>query len=358
MAVGGVFAFGTELEYTVAERIAAMVPAAERVRFSNSGTEAVMAALRVARAYVGKDDFIMIEGGYHGVFDAVLWYSEVEDGWTAQSNREPAVLPYSAGVPESARQHVHMVPMNDAQRLEDTLRTHGERIGALLIEPMMGNCCSITATQDYMRSVRELCDRYDVVLIIDEVKTGFRVARGGVQELLGVRADICTFAKAMANGYPISVVAGRADIMAQIGDGVVHGGTFTAHSVSLAAAEKTLEILAETPALADIEAYGLRMQQGISAILNARDIAHSFVGHPSMGGLFLAAEAPGNYREWVLSDYTFYEALAPELHQRGIIVEPDSREPWFVCAAHDDDCLRETLQAFEESVDMTIEKLQ
>jgi glutamate-1-semialdehyde 2,1-aminomutase len=357
MAVGGVFAFGTEREYTVARRISEMVPAAELVRFSNSGTEAVMAALRVARAASGKDDFIMIEGGYHGVFDAVLWYSEVEDGWTPESGREPDVVPYSAGVPESTRQHVHMVPMNDAEKLEDVLRQHGDRIGTLLIEPMMGNCCSITATREYMQAVREMCDRYGVILVIDEVKTGFRVARGGVQELLGVEADICTFAKAVANGYPIAVVAGREALMRHIGDGVVHGGTYTAHSVSLAAAEKTLDILANTPVLEDIEAYGRRMQAGLSSILRARDIPHSFVGHPAMGGLFLAEQAPRDYREWINSDYSFYEALAPQLHERGVIVEPDSREPWFVCAAHDDACLQETLVAYEEAVDATMEEL-
>lgn len=357
MAVGGVFAFATEREYTVAKRISEMVPAAEMVRFSNSGTEAVMAALRVARAYTGKDDFIMIEGGYHGVFDAVLWYSEVEEGWTPDSGREPETLPYSTGVPGSARQHVHMVPMNDAEKLEDVLRRHGPAIGSLLIEPMMGNCCSITASVEYMQCVRELCDRYGVLLIIDEVKTGFRVARGGIQELLGVSADLCTFAKAIANGYPISVVAGREELMRQIGNGVVHGGTYTAHSVSLAAAEKTLEILAETPALADIASYGERLQAGLSKILDGQNIPHSFVGHPSMGGMFLAEKAPTNYREWVHSDYTFYEALAPQLHDRGIIVEPDSREPWFICAAHDEACLQETLSAFEESVTATIENL-
>ena len=357
MEVGGVFAFGTEREYTVASRISEMVPSAELVRFSNSGTEAVMAALRVARAASGKEDFIMIEGGYHGVFDAVLWYSEVEEGWTPDSGRAPKVLPYSEGVPESAKQHLHMVPMNDAQRLEDVLRKHGDTIGTLLIEPMMGNCCSITATREYMQSVREICDRYGVILVIDEVKTGFRVARGGVQELLGVQADICTFAKAMANGYPIAVVAGREPLMRHIGDGVVHGGTYTAHSVSLAAAEKTLEILATTSALDDIAGYGQRLQDGITAILDERGVPHSFVGHPSMGGLFFAETAPTNYREWVESDYSFYDAMAPELHDRGVIVEPDSREPWFICAAHDESCLADTLEAFEGAVDATIDKL-
>ncbi|MGI9287109.1 MAG: aspartate aminotransferase family protein [Pseudomonadales bacterium] len=358
MNVGGVFAFGTEAEFRVAERISSMVPAAELVRFSNSGSEAVMAALRIARAYTGKDDFVMVEGGYHGVFDAVLWYSEVEEGWRPDSGREPEVLAYSEGVPGSAKQHVHMVPMNDANRLEETLKQHGDKIGTLLIEPMMGNCCSITAEQQYLQEVRALCDQYNVLLVIDEVKTGFRVAKGGVQELLGVSADLCTFAKAMANGYPIAVVAGREEFMRKIGDGVVHGGTYTAHSVSLAAAEKTLEILDETNALADIEKYGRRLQKGMSGLLTERDIAHSFVGHPSMGGIFFSATPPTNYRDWVHTDYSFYETLAPQLHERGIIVEPDSREPWFLSAAHDETCLQQTLVAFEQAVDVSLQELK
>jgi glutamate-1-semialdehyde aminotransferase len=141
------------------------------------------------------------------------------------------------------------------------------RIACLLIEPIMGNCLGIAAEPEYLRAARELCDKHGVVLLIDEVKTGFRVARGGVQELYGVKADLCTFAKAVANGYPISVLAGREDIMRKIGRGVAHGGTYTAHSVSLAAAEKTLQILDETDALERIADYGTRLRNGMRAIL-------------------------------------------------------------------------------------------
>ncbi len=192
-------------------------------------------------------------------------------------------------------------------------------------------------------------------MIIDEVKTGFRVARGGAQELYGVRADLCTFAKAVANGYPISVLAGREDIMRKIGKGVAHGGTYTAHPVSLAAAEKTLEILAETDALEKLANYGTRLRTGKSAILKARGIAHSFVGHPSMSGLYFAAQPPRTYRDWKGSDYTFYDAVAKVLHDERILCEPDSREPWFMSAAHDDSCLKDTLAAFEIAVDTTLE---
>ena len=353
--VGGVFALSTELEYTLAERICKMVPGAERVRYSNSGTEAVMAALRVARAHSGRDGHIMLEGGYHGVFNEVMWYSEVEE-WDP-ADGDPEVLPYGDGVPRVTKRLSHSVPLNDADAIEDLLRKHRDSIGAMLIEPIMGNCCGITADRQYMQDIRKLCDEYEVLLIIDEVKTGFRVAKGGAQELFGVRADICTFAKAMGNGYPIAAIAGNEDVMSWIGDDVVHGGTFTGHSVALAAANKTLEILDETDALKTIENYGLALQAGLSKILTRRSIPHSFTGHPALMGLFFDGEAPRDYRAWVDSDYEFYDALAPELHDAGILIEPDSREPWFMCEAHSVDCLQETLDKFEQAVDITIRKL-
>jgi len=356
MEVGGVFALSTELEYDVACRINKMVPAAELVRFSNSGTEAVMAALRIARSFTGKDGHVVMEGGYHGVFSEVMWYSEVEE-WQP-GDGSPELVPYGDGVPAITKRLFHPVPLNDANALEDLMKKKHDQIGAFLIEPIMGNCCAISARAQYMRDVREICDRYNIVLIVDEVKTGFRVAKGGVQELFGIKADLCTFAKAIANGYPISVVAGREDIMRHVGDGVVHGGTFTGHSVSLAAAAKTLEILDETTALADIESYGRKLQQGLSRILTNRGIVHSFTGHPALMGLFFAENAPGNYREWVHSDYDFYDALAPELHEQGILIEPDSREPWFLCESHNVGCLDETLDKVERAVDITLAKIE
>jgi glutamate-1-semialdehyde 2,1-aminomutase len=354
MEVGGVFALSTELEYQVANRISKMVPAAEMVRFSNSGSEAVMAALRIARAFTGKDGHIAIEGGYHGVFTEVLWQSDLDE-W--DQNGEPKLLPYGDGVPEITRRLFNPVPLNDANAAEDLLKKHHNDIGAFLVEPIMGNCCSITAEKEYLHDIRGLCDRYDVLLIVDEVKTGFRVAKGGVQELFDFKADLCTFAKAIANGYPISVVAGREEVMRKIGDGVVHGGTFTAHSVSLAAADMTLEILDETDALRSIESYGLKLQQGLGRILDEREVAHCFTGHPALMGMFFAENAPSNYREWVTSNYEFYDTLAPELHEQGILVEPDSREPWFLCEAHDEICLQETLEKFERAVDITMKKM-
>ncbi len=357
MEVGGVFALSTEKELEVAERIAGMVPSVDLVRFSNSGTEAVMAALRLARAHTGRDSYVLIEGSYHGLFDAAMWMVDVED-WEPEHGREPMKVSYSKGIPQSLRQLAHLAPMNDPEMLESIFRLHGNEIAALLIEPIQGNCCAISATKEYVEKARELCDLYGTLLIIDEVKTGFRVARGGVQELMGVRADISTFAKAMGNGYPISAIGGREDVMRTFNfGGAAHGGTYTAHSVSIAAAAETLRILDETDTLEQIAAYGKTLMDGISKILTARGVVHSFTGHPSMFGLFFAETAPDNYRDWKNSDYTFYDTMAQHLHDAGVIVEPDSREPWFMCAAHDPSCLKDTLRAVEWAVEMTLEEL-
>ncbi|MGF7158960.1 glutamate-1-semialdehyde 2,1-aminomutase [Rhodoligotrophos appendicifer] len=357
MKVGGVFALATEKEYEVADRIAQMVPSVDLVRFSNSGTEAVMAALRLARAFTKKDGYVLHEGGYHGLFDAAMWAANMSE-WVPGSNIDPTVIPYGQGIPKVARQLLHMTPMNDANRVESIFKAHADEIAAILIEPIMGNCCGITADAAYVKAVRELCTKYGVLMIVDEVKSGFRVARGGVQELFGIEADISTFAKALANGYPISAIGGREEIMRKFGQGVAHGGTYTAHSVSIAAAAKTLEIIQETPALETIAQYGKDMQKGMSAVLNARGIVHSFSGHPSMGGLFFAENPPKNYRDWRTSDYTFYDTMAQHLHDQGVLCEPDSREPWFICEAHDKGCLETTLKGFEVAVDLTLEQLK
>src|SRR6201986_4659598 len=148
MEVGGVFALATERELTVAERISKMVPAAELVRFSNSGTEAVMAALRMARAYTKKDNYVILEGSYHGLFDAAMWYTPM-DKWSEVG--DPVVYPYSEGVPLATRNFAHFVQANDANQLEDVLRRHSGSIACLLIEPIMGNCFGIAADPKYLQ---------------------------------------------------------------------------------------------------------------------------------------------------------------------------------------------------------------
>jgi glutamate-1-semialdehyde 2,1-aminomutase len=350
--VGGVFALATELEFAVAERIAKLVPAAELVRFSNSGTEAVADALRLARAFTGKDGIAAVDGRSHGIPGTSMW--------EAGHQRRPQGANPSHGdlrVRGPFDSLIHSVLVNDANGFEELLRSHGDQIGAFLIEPIPVDCASVAADAAYLGDVRALCDRFEVVLIVDEGTTGFRVARGGAQEVLGVRADLCTFGSSAANGFPIAALAGREEIMRRIGDGVVQGSNYAVHPVSLAAADKTLEIIDETDAIEKIEKYGWRMREGMSQVLSRRDVPHAFVGAPSMSGLCFCESIPRGDRERKPVDDAFRTDFAPRLHGSGILCEPDRCGPWFVSAAHNELCLAETLAKFEHAADAALERL-
>ena len=252
--------------------------------------------------------------------------------------------------------HVAFGNLNE-MRAAVTAQTAG-----ILVEPIQGEGGYSATPPGYLQGLRAICDEFGLLLMFDEVQTGNgRTGKLYAYEVYGVAPDICTFAKAVANGYPIAVVAGRREVMRTFRyGGAAHGGTYTAHAVSLAAAEECLRILDETPALETIAGYGEALKAGISTILGRRGIAHSYAGHPSMFGLFFAERAPDNYRDWKTSDYSFYDRMALFLHDLGVICEPDSREPWFICEAHgtDDACLAETLAAVETAVDLTLEHFE
>src|SRR5215212_3992627 len=179
-----------------------------------------------------------------------------------------------------------------------------------------------------------LTEEFGILLIFDEVKTGFRLAKGGAAEYFGITPDLATFAKAMGNGYPAAAFGGRRDVMSVLPDKVSHGGTYAGNRVAAAAAVKTLEILRDTPALETIHATGRRAQDGLREVLNPTGIPYVFTGHPSMFGIMFADEAPTEYRDWAKSDHELYDAVAFGMHARGAMPEPDSREPWFMCEAH------------------------
>jgi glutamate-1-semialdehyde 2,1-aminomutase len=352
IAVGGVLALSTELEFAVAERIATMVPAADLVRFSNSVPEAVVDALRLARNFTGKDAIAVIDGGSHGLLGAAVWEAGRHEG---SMGGNPA--PSRSAVRGPFDGLIHDVPVNDANRLEDLLRSHGDQVGAFLIDPIPRDRASMVADAAYLADVRALCDRFEVVLVIDEATTGFRVAKGGAQEFLGVRADLCTFGSSIASGFPIAALAGREEIMRRIGAGVAQGGSHIPHPVSLAVADKTLEILDRTDALEQIARYGWRMREGMSQALSRRGICHAFVGPPSMSNLCCGESAPSGDSDREKFDDAFCGYLATHLHEFGILCETDFGGPWFVSAAHNELCLAETLAKFERAVQATLERL-
>jgi glutamate-1-semialdehyde 2,1-aminomutase len=205
---GTVTGFSTALDIEVVQQIKALCPNVEKLRFANSGTEAVMGALRTARGFTGRDRVVVVEGGFHGLFDEMMWKADVEN-WDPDQGQDPTIIPFGAGIPRQSSNLVDFIPLNDDARLEQIFKKHSNAIAAVLLEPIMGNCGSIAATPEWLQELRETCTKHGALLIMDEVKTGFRVARGGAQEHYGVQADLSTYAKAMGNGYPVAcLVAG------------------------------------------------------------------------------------------------------------------------------------------------------
>jgi glutamate-1-semialdehyde 2,1-aminomutase len=265
----------------------------------------------------------------------MMWKSDVES-WDPNSGEAPAIVPFGAGIPARTRDLVDFLPLNSDEALESLFAAKGEQIAAVVLEPIMGNCGSIAATQAWMQKLRDTCTAHGAMLVIDEVKTGFRVARGGAQELYGIHADLTTYAKAMGNGYPVACFGGRAEVMDVIGagGGVVHGGTYTANLVALSAAKGTLTVLEETDALETVDRTGRAIRELLGRVFTAAGIEHRFAGPDAMFGIHFGDHVPTNYRDWRVTDSELYTAFCWELIDRGVMLEPDSREPWFLCEAH------------------------
>lgn len=359
MQRGQTFAMSIPEELEVAEKMIAMCPSVEMVRFCNSGTEATMHALRVARAWTGRDQFIMFEGQYHGLHDNVMFAANIggDSDWSS-NRRSPVIFPFSSGIPKMMNQLVTLLPFNDAETLERVVRQSANDLAAILVEPMLGNCGGIMPDPDWLPLIRRLCDEYGIVMIMDEVKTGFRIAKGGAQEVFGVRTDLATYAKAMGNGYPVAAFGGRRDIMSIVGKGVSHGGTFAGNRLSMAAANATLDILQNTDALARVAQTGKKIQEGLSKVISQFKVPFVIAGQPAMFNVWFDENPPREYRDWKSSDHSLYDSVADELIERGVMPEPDSREPWFISAAHSNEDIAETVEAFEQSLKKAIEARQ
>ena len=349
---GTIFAALTEAETRVAERMIQMCPGVERVRFANSGTEATMHALRIARGYTGREKVLKFEGQYHGMHDYVLWSTASANPAALGSRRDPIRYQQSSGIPARIRDLILSLPYNDFELLELALRREGHQVAAIIVEPILGNAASIGPVEGWLEYLREKCDEYGIVLIFDEVKTGFRVAPGGAQELFGVQADLVTYAKAMANGFPLAAIGGRREVMDVVGRGVSQGGTYCANAVGIAGAEATLELLEDGTVLKNIDRQGKKLQAGISKLLTEAGIVHQIQGPGAMFGILFMEQPPKEFRDMRFHNAALYEGLATEMVARGVIPDTDAREPWFLCAAHDDEAVEETLAIFAEALDV------
>jgi glutamate-1-semialdehyde 2,1-aminomutase len=348
---GTLFAWTTPLEIEVAERICRMT-GVDKVRLTNTGTEATMHALRIARAYTGREKFIKFEGLYHGMNDYFMFSTASANLGMLGSPRSPIVAPVTSGIPRGIMDYVIMLPFNDFERLEETIDAKWGDIAAIFIEPILGNAAGIMPKPGYLEKIRELCDRYGIVMVFDEVKTGFRVANGGAQEYFGIKADLVTYAKALGNGFPIAAIAGKEKVMMTVNPGsVAHGGTYTGNVAGTAAAVATLDILASEPIIDTINQRGRKLMNGLGEILTEAGIPHVVTGVPSMFSLFLGSDQePRDFRDYLRGDGELYEKIMMELIQRGAMPDSDGREPWFLCYSLSEQDVDETLNMFNEAV--------
>ncbi len=351
IAEGTSFPHPTPWEVRVAERMVRMC-GVELVRYANSGTEATMHALRVARAYTGREKVLKFEGQYHGMHDYLNFSTASTPVRVLGHRRSPVPVVVGSGVPRAIHDLILCLPFNDAELLEKAVRQHWPDLAAIIVEPILGNAGSIMPQPGYLEFMRRLCDEHGVVLIFDEVKTGFRLAVGGAQQHFGVRADLVTYAKAMGNGFPVAALAGKREIMEVIVRGqTAHAGTYCGNIVGMAAADATLEILEDGQVLQAIAARGRRLQEGLSGILTAAGLPHVISGPPAMFGILLTEqENPRDFRDFARCNEELYTRIMMQLIANGAIPDPDDREPWFLCYSHSDEDIANTLTYFEDAV--------
>jgi glutamate-1-semialdehyde 2,1-aminomutase len=328
-----------------------------KARMTVSGTEATMHAMRVARAYTGRNKIVKFEGQYHGVHDYALVSVTPNDMSDLGAEENPVGLAWGRGIPEAVTRTIIPARYNEMEVLRRIFERDGKDIAAIIVEPVLGNAQGILPRPGFHEEMRALTREFGALLIFDEVKVGFRFAKGGAAEYFGVTPDIATFAKAIGNGYPAAAFAGTDEVMSVLPDKVSHGGTYAGNRVAAAATVATLKILRDTDALASIHQVGREVQAGLAEVISERGLPYVFTGHPSMFGVMFTDKVPTEYRDWATSDHELYDAVAVGMHARGAMPEPDSREPWFFCEAHArEDIVDRVVTIFGDSLDAALEE--
>ncbi|HEY4228259.1 MAG TPA: aspartate aminotransferase family protein [Candidatus Limnocylindrales bacterium] len=351
------FSLTSEDEIEAMELLKQLTGWVGKARMTVSGTEATMHAMRIARAYTGRNKIVKFEGQYHGVHDYALVSVTPNDMAELGSEDNPVGLAWGRGIPEAVTRTIIPARYNEMAVLRRIFERDGADIAAIIVEPVLGNAQGIMPRPGFHEEMRALTREFGALLIFDEVKTGFRFARGGAAEYFGVTPDLATYAKAMGNGYPVAAFGGTDEVMSVLPDKVSHGGTYAGNRVAAAAAVATLRIIRDTEALASVHAVGRAVQAGLSEVINEAGLPYLFTGHPSMFGIMFAEKAPTEYRDWASSDHDLYDAVAVGMHARGAMPEPDSREPWFFCEAHaHEDIVDRTVTAFADALDAVLEQ--
>lgn len=340
---GWLYGTPSELEVRLAERIAGHYPSIDMLRFVSTGTEATMSALRAARGFTGRDKFIKIEGGFHGAHDAVL----VQAGSGATTLGKPDSL----GVPADFTKHTLQVPYNDIEALTSVIDRNKGAVAALIIEPVLGNIGPVLPKENYLEDIRKVTQENDIVLIFDEVITGFRLALGGAQEYYGVTPDMTTLGKIIGGGLPIGVFGGKKEIMEMIAPSgaVYQAGTFSGSPASAASSLAVLDILEKDDVPGKLNKTGDMFRARLTEIVADLGLDYSVCGVSSMFKIFFG-DRPYNYQEVLRCDKDGYLAFFFRMLDSGVFLPPSQFETNFLSTAHTEADLEKTLEAYEKNL--------
>ena len=337
------FGVPNALEVEMAQEITRLVPSCEMVRMVNSGTEATLSAIRLARGATGRSKIVKFEGCYHGHGDSFL----VKAG----SGALTLGVPDSPGVPNALADLTLTIPFNDFDAASKLFEQHGSDLAGLIIEPVVGNANCIPPGEGYLQHLRELCTHYGCLLIFDEVMTGFRVALGSAQSLYNVKPDLSTFGKIIGGGMPVGAYGGRADLMQQISPAgpIYQAGTLSGNPVAMAAGLATLKLIQAPGFYEGLQKSTDRLVEGFSAAAQQHGVALSTNHVCAMFGIFFSAQKVTSFAQATQCDIGAFKQFFHAMLERGVYLAPSAYEAGFVSAAHGDAEIEHTLQAARES---------
>lgn len=350
-STGTVFAMPHEEETRLAERVTAAIPSVERLRLCNTGTEAVIYALRLARTFTGRSKVIRFEGMYHGFSDGVYW-SKHPNLDRAGPDRAPVPVAQGPGMPKWVEQNLIILPWNDLELLRETFAREGDQIAAVLTEPVMCNTGCILPLPGFLEGMRELCDQHGSVLVFDEVITGFRIGLAGAQGKLGLRPDLSIFAKGLGGGFPVAALGGRKDIMELVAKGVVSmAGTYSANAIAVAAANAAMDELTAPGAYEGLYARCDLLLDGLRKILADSGLPAHVVGMGPVLQVWFSPEPIHNYRDAARHcNHDMFRLWWEGCLDRGVLFHPGAYENLFVSFAHSTADIEQTLAVAKDVV--------
>jgi glutamate-1-semialdehyde 2,1-aminomutase len=349
--LGTMFGLPYELERQAAEKVVAAVPGIDMVRFSNSGSEAAATAIRLARAFTGRPLIVRFEGMYHGWIDTLYW-SNHPDPDVAGPPWHPRPVAAGPGVPPSLEQTLAVLTWNDADAIRAFMAEHGDRVAAIITEPVMLNTGCILPEPGYLEVLREIADAHGALLIFDEVITGFRFSPGGAQEYYGVTPDLTVLAKGLGCGFPVAAIGGRRRVMEMIAEGrYSQSGTYNSSTLAAAAVCAAMDTLADRDLYRRQIALGERLMDGIRALASEQEIPVRVEGLGTVFQVWFSAEPIRNYRDAVrCSDERAFRAWWEQMFVRGVLFHPNHFENLFLSMVHTDDDVDRTLTAADEAL--------